>query len=102
MFNVWCRSGTHCGFAQDYAPADIATRQCMICGIGRGTVPVRPSRWAPGRLEQRRGDAYNREVFEEQVRIIVGLVNETPFDGQHYALPPQRPTIVAEASRRSR
>src|SRR5262249_4873793 len=80
-------------FAEDYALADIMSRGRMLCGIGRGTVPreAEPLGTRVG-WNNDPDDAYNREVFEEQVEIIKrAWYNETfSFQGKHYHLPPQK------------
>ncbi len=80
-------------FAEDYALADIMSGGRMLCGIGRGTVPreAEPLGTRVG-WNNDPDDAYNREVFEEQIEIIKrAWYNETfSFDGKHYQLPPQK------------
>jgi alkanesulfonate monooxygenase SsuD/methylene tetrahydromethanopterin reductase-like flavin-dependent oxidoreductase (luciferase family) len=79
-------------FAEDYALADVMTRGRMICGLGRGTVPreAEPLGTRVG-WNNDPDDAYNREVFEEQVTIIKrAWHNETfSFEGKHFHLPPR-------------
>ena len=80
-------------FAEDFALADVMSGGRMLCGIGRGTVPreAEPLGTRVG-WNNDPDDVYNREVFEEQVKIIkLAWHNETfSFQGKHYQLPPQR------------
>ncbi|HEV7664365.1 MAG TPA: LLM class flavin-dependent oxidoreductase [Chloroflexota bacterium] len=80
-------------FAEDFALADVMTGGRMICGIGRGTVPreAEPLGISVG-WNNDADDVHNREVFEEQVKILkLAWHNETfHFDGKHYQLPPQK------------
>jgi alkanesulfonate monooxygenase SsuD/methylene tetrahydromethanopterin reductase-like flavin-dependent oxidoreductase (luciferase family) len=80
-------------FAEDFALADVMSGGRMICGIGRGTVPreAEPLGTRVG-WNSDPDDTYNREVFEEQVKILkLAWHNETfSFSGKHYQLPPQK------------
>src|SRR6266567_1970748 len=80
-------------FAEDFALADVMTGGRMICGIGRGTVPreAEPLGTRVG-WNSDPDDTYNREVFEEQVKILkLAWHNETfSFLGKHYHLPPHK------------
>jgi alkanesulfonate monooxygenase SsuD/methylene tetrahydromethanopterin reductase-like flavin-dependent oxidoreductase (luciferase family) len=79
-------------FAEDYALADIMSGGRMLCGIGRGTVPreAEPLGTRVG-WNNDPDDAYNREVFEEQVEIIKRAWHTETFSfhGKHYQLPPR-------------
>jgi alkanesulfonate monooxygenase SsuD/methylene tetrahydromethanopterin reductase-like flavin-dependent oxidoreductase (luciferase family) len=105
LLNVYLASQTSrlrfgCGFnitpmwhplrlAEDFAMADILTNGRVIFGVGRGyhTREVETFN-AP----MRDGEA-NRELFEEQVEIILKAFNEESFshEGKYYTLPPQVP-----------
>jgi alkanesulfonate monooxygenase SsuD/methylene tetrahydromethanopterin reductase-like flavin-dependent oxidoreductase (luciferase family) len=80
-------------FAEDFALADVMSGGRMICGIGRGTVPreAEPLGISVG-WNNDADDVHNREVFEEQVKILkLAWHNETfSFDGKHFQLPPQK------------
>jgi alkanesulfonate monooxygenase SsuD/methylene tetrahydromethanopterin reductase-like flavin-dependent oxidoreductase (luciferase family) len=75
--------------AEDFAVADILTGGRMIFGVGRG--------YHTREVESLGGpmlDAdLNREVFEEQVEIILKAFEEEHFShkGKHYTLPPEVP-----------
>ena len=72
--------------AEDYAMADIMTDGRVILGVGRGyhTREVE-SFGAP----MRDNDA-NRELFEEQMELLLKAFNEESFShhGKHYDIPP--------------
>jgi alkanesulfonate monooxygenase SsuD/methylene tetrahydromethanopterin reductase-like flavin-dependent oxidoreductase (luciferase family) len=80
-------------FAEDFALADVMSGGRMICGIGRGTVPreAEPLGTTVG-WNNDPDDVHNREVFEEQVKILkLAWHNETfSFSGKHYELPPRK------------
>jgi alkanesulfonate monooxygenase SsuD/methylene tetrahydromethanopterin reductase-like flavin-dependent oxidoreductase (luciferase family) len=80
-------------FAEDFALADVMSGGRMICGIGRGTVPreAEPLGIRVG-WNNDPDDIHNREVFEEQVKVLkLAWHNETfNFQGKHYQLPPQK------------
>ena len=77
--------------AEDYATADILTKGRVILGVGRGFHSREVDTFGvPSTLTD--SDS-NREVFEEQVEIIMKAFNEESFshDGKHYKLPPEVP-----------
>ena len=77
--------------AEDYATADILTKGRVIFGVGRGYHSREVDTFGvPSTLTD--SDS-NREVFEEQVEIIMKAFNEESFshDGKHYKLPPEVP-----------
>ena len=77
--------------AEDYATADILTGGRVIFGVGRGYHSREVDTFGvPSTLTD--NDA-NREIFEEQVEIIMKAFNEQSFShqGKHYTLPPEVP-----------
>jgi alkanesulfonate monooxygenase SsuD/methylene tetrahydromethanopterin reductase-like flavin-dependent oxidoreductase (luciferase family) len=77
--------------AEDYATADILTGGRVIFGVGRGYHSREVDTFgAPSTLTD--NDA-NRELFEEQVEIMMKAFNEESFSfkGKHYTLPPEVP-----------
>ena len=77
--------------AEDYATADILTGGRVIFGVGRGYHSREVDTFGvPSTLTD--NDA-NREIFEEQVEIMMKAFNEESFshDGKHYKLPPEVP-----------
>lgn len=91
---------TGCGFniapmwhplrlAEDYAVADILTKGRTVFGVGRGYHTREVETFGAPMLNQ---DA-NRELFEEQVEIILKAFNNERFShkGKHYTLPPEVP-----------
>ena len=75
--------------AEDFATVDILTGGRVIFGIGRGYHTREVETAGAPALDP---DA-NRELFEEQLEIIVKAFNEDPFShqGKHYTLPPRIP-----------
>ena len=75
--------------AEDYAVADILTKGRTIFGVGRGYHSREVETFGAPMLDQ---DA-NRELFEEQVEIILKAFNNESFShkGKHYTLPPEVP-----------
>ena len=77
--------------AEDYATADILTKGRVIFGVGRGYHSREVDSFGvPSTLTD---NDTNREIFEEQVEIIMKAFNEESFshDGKHYNLPPEVP-----------
>src|SRR6266849_10562338 len=75
--------------AEDYATADILTGGRVIFGVGRGYHTREVETFGNPMLD---GDA-NRELFEEQVEIILKDFREESFShqGKHYTIPPEVP-----------
>ena len=75
--------------AADYAVADILTNGRMIFGIGRGYHTREVETFGSPMLDT---DA-NRELFEEEVEIILKAFEEESFShkGKHYTIPPEVP-----------
>ena len=75
--------------AEDYAVADILTGGRIRFGVGRGYHTREIETFGVPMLD---GDA-NREIFEEQIEIILKAFNQPAFShkGKHYTLPPQVP-----------
>lgn len=75
--------------AEDYATADILTKGRVVFGVGRGYHTREVETFGAPMLD---GDA-NRELFEEQVAVILKSFNERAFShqGKHYTLPPSVP-----------
>ncbi len=75
--------------AEDYAVADILTGGRIRFGVGRGYHTREVETFGIPMLD---GDA-NREIFEEQVEIIVKAFEQPSFShhGKHYTLPPKVP-----------
>lgn len=75
--------------AEDYAVADILTRGRVVFGVGRGYHSREVETFGNPMLD---GEA-NRELFEEQVEIILKALREDSFShrGKHYAIPPEVP-----------
>ena len=73
--------------AEDYATVDILTGGRVRFGIGRGYI----AREVESLGAPLRDDAANRDLFEEQVAIILTAWNEPSFRhrGAHYRLPPE-------------
>ena len=77
--------------AEDYATADILTRGRVIFGVGRGYHSREVDSFGvPSTLTD---NDTNREIFEEQVEIIMKAFNEESFshEGKQYKLPPEVP-----------
>jgi alkanesulfonate monooxygenase SsuD/methylene tetrahydromethanopterin reductase-like flavin-dependent oxidoreductase (luciferase family) len=75
--------------AEDYATADILTGGRVVFGVGRGYHSREVETFGNPMLD---GEA-NRELFEEQVEIILKAFREESFShrGKHYTLPPEVP-----------
>jgi alkanesulfonate monooxygenase SsuD/methylene tetrahydromethanopterin reductase-like flavin-dependent oxidoreductase (luciferase family) len=75
--------------AEDFATADILTRGRVIFGVGRGYHTREVETFGSPMLD---GEA-NRELFEEQVAIILKAFHQESFShhGKHYTLPPSVP-----------
>ncbi|RPH76914.1 MAG: LLM class flavin-dependent oxidoreductase [Candidatus Rokuibacteriota bacterium] len=75
--------------AEDFATADILTKGRVIFGVGRGYHSREVETFGAPILD---GEA-NRELFEEQVEIIMKAFNQESFShhGKHYTLPPAVP-----------
>ena len=75
--------------AEDYAMADILTGGRVLFGVGRGYHTREVETFAAPMLD---GDA-NRELFEEQVAVLVKAFAEESFShqGKHYQIPPAVP-----------
>src|SRR6267143_1525328 len=75
--------------AEDYAMADILTGGRVIFGVGRG-YHTREVETFGNPMQD--GDA-NRELFEEQVEIMLKAFREESFShqGKHYTIPPEVP-----------
>ena len=71
--------------AEDYAMADILTGGRVIFGVGRGYHTREVETFA---APMRDGDA-NRELFEEQVSVLVKAFSQESFShqGKHYQIP---------------
>ncbi|MEX2228920.1 MAG: LLM class flavin-dependent oxidoreductase, partial [Dehalococcoidia bacterium] len=75
--------------AEDYATADILTKGRLVFGVGRGYHTREVETFGSPMID---ADA-NRELFEEQVEIILKAFREESFahQGKHYPLPPPVP-----------
>src|SRR5205823_7928039 len=75
--------------AEDYATADILTKGRIVFGVGRGYHSREVESFGNPMLD---GEA-NRELFEEQVEIIMKAFREESFShqGKHYAIPADVP-----------
>src|SRR5919109_769133 len=75
--------------AEDFATADILTGGRVIFGIGRGYHTREVETFGNPMLD---ADA-NRELFEEQVEIMLKAFREESFShqGKHYTIPPEVP-----------
>jgi alkanesulfonate monooxygenase SsuD/methylene tetrahydromethanopterin reductase-like flavin-dependent oxidoreductase (luciferase family) len=72
--------------AEDYAMADIVTHGRVIMGVGRGYHTREVESFGAPLLDT----AANRELFEEQVEVMLKCFNEEAFThrGKHYVIPP--------------
>jgi len=77
--------------AEDYATADILTGGRVIFGVGRGYHSREVDTFGVPSTDT--DNEANREIFEEQVDIIMKAFNEPSFShhGKHYTLPPEVP-----------
>ena len=75
--------------AEDYATVDALTGGRVIFGVGRGYHTREIETFGSPLLDQ----AANRELFEEQVEIILKSFREESFShrGKNYTLPPEVP-----------
>ena len=75
--------------AEDYATADILTNGRIIFGVGRGYHSREVETFGNPIIDQ----AANRELFEEQVEVIMKAFNQPSFShhGKHYDIPPRVP-----------
>ena len=75
--------------AEDFAMGDVLTGGRLVFGIGRGYQTREVETFGAPLLDQ---DA-NRELFEEQVEIILKAFNEESFShhGKYYQIPPDVP-----------
>ncbi len=75
--------------AEDYATADILTGGRVVFGIGRGYHSREVETFGNPMLD---GEA-NRELFEEQVEIVLKAFGQESFShhGKHYTIPPDVP-----------
>ena len=75
--------------AEDYATADILTKGRVVFGVGRGYHTREVEVFGAPMQDQ---DA-NRELFEEQVEIVLKALNQRSFShqGKHYTIPPRVP-----------
>ena len=72
--------------AEDYAMADIVTNGRVIMGVGRGYHTREVESFGAPLLDA----AANRELFEEQMEVLLKCFNEESWShrGKHYDLPP--------------
>jgi len=75
--------------AEDFAMADILTKGRVMFGVGRGYHSREVETFGAPMLD---GDA-NRELFEEQVEVILKAFNQEFFShqGKHYKIPAKVP-----------
>ena len=75
--------------AEDFAMVDIFTHGRVIFGVGRGYHTREVETFGAPMLD---GDA-NRELFEEQVEVVLKAFHEKSFShkGNHYTIPPDVP-----------
>src|SRR3954447_25872331 len=75
--------------AEDYAVADVLTKGRVRCGVGRGYHTREVETFGIPMLDS---DA-NRELFEEQVDVMLKAFDSESFShqGKHYTLPPKVP-----------
>ena len=71
--------------AEDFAMADVMTKGRMIFGVGRGYQSREVETFGAPLLDRDK----NRELFEEQIEIILKAFNEDSFShkGKHYTIP---------------
>jgi alkanesulfonate monooxygenase SsuD/methylene tetrahydromethanopterin reductase-like flavin-dependent oxidoreductase (luciferase family) len=72
--------------AEDYAMADLVTDGRVIMGVGRGYHTREVESFGAPLLDQQA----NRELFEEQVEVMLKCFNEESFShhGKYYTIPP--------------
>ena len=75
--------------AEDYATADILTGGRVVFGVGRGYHTREVETFGNPMLDAEA----NRELFEEQVDVILKALREESFShrGKHYTIPPDVP-----------
>jgi len=75
--------------AEDYATADILTRGRVVFGVGRGYHTREVETFGNPMLDAEA----NRELFEEQVEIILKAFRQDSFShqGKRYTIPPEVP-----------
>jgi alkanesulfonate monooxygenase SsuD/methylene tetrahydromethanopterin reductase-like flavin-dependent oxidoreductase (luciferase family) len=75
--------------AEDYATADILTNGRVVFGVGRGYHTREVETFGNPMLDAEA----NRELFEEQVELILKAFREESFShqGKHYTIPPEVP-----------
>ncbi len=75
--------------AEDYATADILTKGRLVFGVGRGYHTREVETFGNPMLDAEA----NRELFEEQVEIILKSFRQESFahQGKHYTIPPEVP-----------
>jgi alkanesulfonate monooxygenase SsuD/methylene tetrahydromethanopterin reductase-like flavin-dependent oxidoreductase (luciferase family) len=73
--------------AEDFATADVLTGGRVVFGVGRGYHTREVDTFGAPLLDQ----AANRDLFEEQVEVILRAFNEEEFShhGKYYDLPPR-------------
>ena len=73
--------------AEDYAMADIVTGGRVIMGVGRGYHSREVESFGAPVIDQ----AANRELFEEQMEVLLKCFNEDAFShrGKQYTIPPE-------------
>ena len=77
--------------AEDYATADILTNGRVIFGVGRGYHSREVDTF--GVPSTNSDNDANRELFEEQVEVLMKAFHEESFShqGKHYTIPPEVP-----------
>jgi alkanesulfonate monooxygenase SsuD/methylene tetrahydromethanopterin reductase-like flavin-dependent oxidoreductase (luciferase family) len=75
--------------AEDFAVADILTKGRVVFGVGRGYHSREVETFGQPMLDAEA----NRELFEEQVEVILKAFREESFShqGKHYTIPPDVP-----------
>jgi alkanesulfonate monooxygenase SsuD/methylene tetrahydromethanopterin reductase-like flavin-dependent oxidoreductase (luciferase family) len=75
--------------AEDFAMADILTGGRVIFGVGRGYHTREVETFGVPMLD----NAANKELFEEQMEILLKCFNEKSWShrGKHYTIPPEVP-----------
>ena len=75
--------------AEDFATADILTRGRLVFGVGRGYHTREVETFGNPMLDAEA----NRELFEEQMEVILKAFGQESFShqGKHYSIPPEVP-----------
>ena len=75
--------------AEDFATADILTKGRLVFGVGRGYHTREVESFGNPMLDAEA----NRELFEEQIEIILKSFRQESFahQGKHYTIPPEVP-----------